>query len=133
MINLCDFKHKTEFLRLLQHKYLICSCYVSNLDGPQNSHTDHCIGCHTCAFTVARCFVIRGTTPYKSLSHQVRNYEGRGRPSLPFLENHKKCSSSGKKGPDFVDPEVKFTIQNIVLRVSRTKSSKIFCCGTFYP
>ena len=38
-----------------------------------------------------------------------------------------------KKDPDFVDPEVKFTIQNIVLRVSRTKGSKMFCCMVFFP
>ena len=38
--------------------------------------------------------------------------EGGGGP-LPFLENHKKYSSFGKKGPDFLHPEVKFTIQNI--------------------
>ena len=38
--------------------------------------------------------------------------EGGGSP-LSFLENHKKYSSFGKKGPDLLHPEVKFTIQNI--------------------
>ena len=64
-------------------------------------------------------FVIQGTAPLfcsKSLSYQ---------------ECKKKCSSFGKN-PDFVHPEVKFTVQNIVLRVSRTKSSNIFCCRTIF-
>ena len=58
--------------------------------------------------------MIRSTTPYKSLSYQAQNYGGRGRPSYPFLKIIKKCSVFGKKGPDFLHPEVKFTIQNIV-------------------
>ena len=46
--------------------------------------------------------------------------------------NQKNSSGLEMKYPDFVHPEVKFTIQNIVLRVSRTKSSKIFCSGAFF-
>ena len=86
---------------------------------------------HLCFHSCICCFVIRGTTPYKSLSHQVRNYEGRWRPSLPFLENHKKCSGFGKKDPYFVDPEVKFTIQNIVLRDLGQKAPKFSAVGLF--
>ena len=48
-------------------------------------------------------------------------------PSAPFpFSKIKKC-------PDFVHLEVKYAIQNIVLRVSGTKSSKSFYCGTFFP
>ena len=46
--------------------------------------------------------------------------------------NQKNSSGLEMKYPDFVHPEVKFTIQNIVLKVSRTKSSKIFCSGAFF-
>ena len=46
--------------------------------------------------------------------------------------NQKNSSGLERKYPDFVHPEVKFTIQNIVLKVSRTKSSKIFCSGAFF-
>ena len=41
-----------------------------------------------------------------------------------FVE--KKCSDFGKKGPDCVNPWVESLIQNVVLRVSRRKSSEIF-------
>ena len=44
--------------------------------------------------------------------------------SPPFLKI-KKC-------PDFFHHEVKYTIQNIVLRVSGTKSSKMFCYWSFF-
>ena len=49
----------------------------------------------------------------------------RGRPPLPFFENQKKCPDFRKKSPDFVHPCVKFTIQNVVLRVSHRKSFEI--------
>ena len=44
---------------------------------------------------------------------------------LPFLEN-KKC-------PEYVHCEVKYIIQSIYLRVSGTKSSKVFRCRTLFP
>ena len=56
----------------------------------------------------------------------------RGRPPLPFFENRKKCSDLGKNGPDFVHLWVKFSIRNVVLRVSKRKNSKIFPCGAFF-
>ena len=57
---------------------------------------------------------------------------GRGRPPLAFFENRKKCPDLGKKGPDCIDLWVKFSIQNVVLRISRTKNSKMLPCGTFF-
>ena len=42
--------------------------------------------------------------------------EGEANPTL--FGKSKKCPGFGKEGPDFVHPEVKFIIQNIVLRVS---------------
>ena len=88
-----------------------------------------------CFYSCICCFVIRSTTLLfcsKSLSYQVRNQERGGKPPLPFFENKEKCPSFGKKGPNFVHPEVKFFIQNNFIRVSRTKSSKIFYCGAFF-
>ena len=55
-----------------------------------------------------------------------------GMPPLPFFENQKTCIDFGKKGPNCVHPWVKSSIQNVVLRVCRRKSSKIFPCGTFF-
>ena len=63
---------------------------------------------------------------------QLRGGGGGGLP-YPFSESKKTPLVLEIKGPDFVHPEVKFTIQNIVLRVSRTKSCKIFCSGIFFP
>ena len=45
-----------------------------------------------------------------------------------LFENRKKCPDFGKKGPDCDHLWVKFSIQNIVLRVSRRKNSKMFPC-----
>ena len=55
-----------------------------------------------------------------------------GRPPLPFFENRKKCPDFGKKGPNCVHPWVESSIQNVVLGVSRRKSSKIFPCRAFF-
>ena len=57
--------------------------------------------------------------------------EGR-RPPLPFFENRKKCPNFGKKGPNGVHLWVKSSIQNVVLRVYRTKSFRIFPTGSFF-
>ena len=63
------------------------------------------------------------------IKHATRGEWG-GPPTLSWKS--KKCPGFGEKGPDFVHPEVRFTIENIVLRVSRTKSSNIFCCRTIF-
>ena len=69
---------------------------------------------HLCFYSRICSFVIRGTTPYKRLPYQVRNYGGSRKPPYPFLKIMKKCSGFGKKGPDFHHPDVKSTIPNIV-------------------
>ena len=46
--------------------------------------------------------------------------------------NRKKCRESEKKGPDCAHLWVKFSIDNVVLRVSRRKSAKIFPCGVLF-
>ena len=50
----------------------------------------------------------------------------------PFLKIRKKYPDFIKKGPDCVHPYVKFTIQNVVLRVSKSKNFEIFPCGGFF-
>ena len=53
----------------------------------------------------------------------------RGEASRTLFENRKKCPDfGGKKGPDCIHLWVKITIQNIVLRISRGKNSKMFPC-----
>ena len=118
LINFCHFKHQTGFLS-----------YVSNLMDLKTEHNtfqgyrhmDHCIRCHTCAFTVAYAVLwLKVLLHYSAVKvfhiRHVTRGEGRGQP-YPFLEI-KKMPWFWKKGPDFVHPEVKFIIQNIVLRVS---------------
>ena len=48
-----------------------------------------------------------------------------GRPPLPACKNQKNRSDFGKKGRDCIHHWVKFSIQNVVLRVSRRKNYKI--------
>ena len=55
-----------------------------------------------------------------------------GRPTLLFFKNRKKVPWFWKKGSNCVHPWVKSSIQNVVLRVSRGKSSKTFPCRTFF-
>ena len=55
-----------------------------------------------------------------------------GRPPLPFFENKEKCPDFGKKHPDCGHPWVKSAIQNVVLKVSKRKNSKIFSSGAFF-
>ena len=62
---------------------------------------------------------------------QLGGGEGGGIP-CPFLKIEKKCPDFGKKGPNCVHPWLYSSIPNVVLRVSRRKSSKIFPCRTFF-
>ena len=50
----------------------------------------------------------------------------------PFLKIKKSALILEKKCPDCVHPQVKFAIQNVVLRVSKRKNYKIFPCGDFF-
>ena len=119
LLNLCHFKHKTGFLS-----------YISNLDGPWNTehntfqgypHMDRCIGCHTCAFTVAYAALWLEVLLHYSavkvfhIRCVTRGNEGEANPSISL--EIKKMPWFWKKGPDFVRSEVKFIIQNIVLRI----------------
>ena len=56
----------------------------------------------------------------------------RGRSPLFFFENQNKYLDFSKKDPDCVHPQVKFTIQNVVFRVSRRKNFEIFPAGLFF-
>ena len=55
-----------------------------------------------------------------------------GRLPLLFFENQKKVPWFEKKDPDSVQFWVKFSIRNVVLRVSRGKNSKLFSCRVFF-
>ena len=63
---------------------------------------------------------------------QACNYGVEGRLSLPFLKIEKKCPDFGKKGLDCVYLWVKFSTQNVVLRVSKKKNSKVFSCAASF-
>ena len=52
--------------------------------------------------------------------------------SSAVFKNRKKCLDFGKKGPDCAHHWVKSSIQNVVLRVSGRKKSKMFICGTSF-
>ena len=54
------------------------------------------------------------------------------RPPLPFIENRKKCPDFRKKGPNCVHPWLESSIQNVVLRVPKRKTSEIFPCKAFF-
>ena len=92
---------------------------------------NHCIGCHTFAFTVAHAVLWLEVLLHIKVFHIRCATKGDGEALLSFLENQKKKKKKKKKdalvlekkGPDFVD-------QNIVLRVSRTRHSKSFCWST---
>ena len=58
---------------------------------------------------------------------------GEGRPPLPYLKIENKYPDFGKKGPaDCVHLWVKFSIQNVVLRVPWRKNSRMLCCGLLF-
>ena len=77
-----------------------------------------------CFYNCICCFVIRSTTPLfccRNLS-----YEACYQTNPTLIWKLKKWRGFGKKSPDFVHPEVKFIIQNIVLRVSQDKNIQNF-------
>ena len=68
------------------------------------------------------------------MTSQERNYGKGGRHPPLFFENCTKCPDFYKKGPDCVHlwvDCVQLSIQNVVLRASRRKDSRVFPCGTF--
>ena len=60
----------------------------------------------------------------------ARNQGKEGRPAT--IENRKKCPDFGTEDLDCVHLFVKFSIQNVVLRVSRRKNSEMFLCGACF-
>ena len=63
-------------------------------------------------------------------THSGMKLGGSGRPPLPFLKI-KKVPDFGKKSPDCVHLWIKFSIQNVVLRVSQRKNSQKVCLQVF--
>ena len=59
-------------------------------------------------------------------------WEGGGSLPCPFLKIKKKWPDFWKKGPDCVHPYVKFTVQNVVLTVSKRKNFKVLPCEAFF-
>ena len=55
----------------------------------------------------------------------------RGEASPALFENRKKCLEFWKKGPDYIHLSVKFSIQNVALRVGE-KTPKYFLAGPFF-
>ena len=115
-----DLHYFDKFMRLTQNM----TCEITsvsnvwldsvNLDGLQNTghntfqgypHMDHCIGCHTCAFTVAYAIlwleVLLHYSPVKVFHIRCVTTGGRGRPTLLSFWKSKKCRGSGKKRPWF--------------------------------
>ena len=58
-------------------------------------------------------------------------WKGAGLP-CPLLKIEKSAMILEKKAPDCVHLWVKFSIQTVVLRVFRSRNSKIFSCRAFY-
>ena len=56
--------------------------------------------------------------------------DGEGLP-CPFFKI-KDSAPNLEKGPDFVHFGGKFSIQNVVIRVSRKENSKMFLCERFF-
>ena len=69
---------------------------------------------------------IRGTKPGEQLGRW-----GGGRPPLRFFRNKKNVLILEKKAL-IVYPYVKFSIQNVVLRVSKRKNFNFFSFGVFF-
>ena len=63
-----------------------------------------------------------------SMADAQQREGGGGRPRLPFFENQKNCFDFG----DCAHLWVKFSIQNIVLRLPRREKSKTLPCGAYF-
>ena len=73
------------------------------------------------------------SSDFKFTVEQERTYGGEGG-GLPytFLEIEKSALILEKRTCNFVHPWLESSIQNVILRVSRRKSSKIFRCRAFF-
>ena len=63
--------------------------------------------------------------------HAARGGGRVDRPPLLFFENRKKVPRFWKNRPNCASTWDESSIQNVILRISRGKSFKIFPCGTF--
>ena len=126
---------------------LTCSC-ASCVLWPKYSRAP-LASCHTCSrasrVSCLTCFVLCVPLSFMSLFFlctpsalylafsircATRGERGGGLPCL-FLKIEKSALILGKKGPDSVYFWVKYSIQNVVLRVSRRKSPKFSLRGPF--
>ena len=71
------------------------------------------------------------TQGYWFTLHKCVTRGRKGRSPVLFFEIRKKCLGYGKEGPDCVHPEIKFFIQNVVLRVPRKKFQNVSLQGLF--
>ena len=98
----------------------------------KHSHMDHWIGCPTYVFTVAYAVLWLEVLLHIKVFHIRRTTTGgRGRPPYPLLKIIKKCPGFGKKDPDSLHPEVKYTIQNIVYEYLGQKAPTFSAAGPF--
>ena len=58
--------------------------------------------------------------------------ERRGEASPALFKIKEKCPDFGKKSPDQINLSVEFSIQNLVLRISRKKNRKCFPKGPLF-
>ena len=72
--------------------------------------------------SIGRIIIVRRAT---------RGGRGEASPAV-FQKSKKRCPDFRKKGLHCVHPYVKFTIQNVVLRVSKRKTSQFFLTGPFF-
>ena len=68
---------------------------------------------------------------FKERGAQLRVREGEASPAL-FMKMENSIMIQERKCSDCVHLWNKFFIQIVVLRVSRTKTSKVFSCGVFF-
>ena len=64
--------------------------------------------------------------------HATRGWGEGGYFTCPFFKIKKIALILEKKGPNCIHPWIKSSIQNVVLRLSRRKSSRIFPCEAFF-
>ena len=70
------------------------------------------------------------TEAYGAIIRYIRNSAEEA--SSPLFENQKRCSDFGNKSLDCFNLWVRFSIQNVVLRVSRKKNPKCFPEGSLF-
>ena len=120
--------HSTIFLNNFVNYLFIMVCWCDILPGV------HSFACHWYINDKFSLNSLNEWLKFKmdGINKRATMGKGGGRSPLPFFENLKKCPDFGKKGPNCVHPWVESSIQNVILRVSRRKSSKTFPCGAIF-